>query len=283
MSEQVDLDGDGRLDLVTTSAKTQNVAAPVVRFEWYRNLGAGQYEQHILPVNVGGVALTAHDVDDDGDMDFIFPQFFTSPSLVWVEQISAPSAGNGWQGQWQVHTVDDSTGLGYWTALYDIDSDGELELVYANHNNVNNPSLVDGNGDPVPSGLYYYEIPANPQSTPWPRVTIDEGYEVANFDFGKPESQGAPGIFSVGDMNDDGRPDLVVPGDGALHLYFLEQQADGSFSRSVIAEGVMFGMAKITDIENDGQPEVVAAMHNAPLTALEVVQPKMGNLRIYWP
>ncbi|MDX1695936.1 MAG: VCBS repeat-containing protein [Ketobacteraceae bacterium] len=283
LTEQVDLDGDGRLDLVTTSAKTQDVPEPQVRFEWYRNLGAGNYEQHILPVQVGGVALTSHDVDRDGDLDFIFPQFFTRPALVWVEQVSKPSAFNDWAGEWQVHSIDDTTGLGYWTVMDDIDDDGTLELVYGNHNNIKNPELVDAAGDPIPSGLYYFEIPANPMSSPWPKVTIDEGYPVDTFDFGKPASQGSPGIFAVGDVNNDGRSDLVVPGDGANNLFFLEQQADGSFTRSVIAEGVMYGMAKITDIENDGAVEVVAAMHNAPLNAGEVLKKKPGNLRIYWP
>ena len=283
LTEQIDLDGDGRLDLVTTSAKTQDVPQPQVRFEWYRHLGGGNYEQHILPVQVGGVALTSHDVDQDGDLDFIFPQFFTQPALVWVEQVSKPSEFNNWKGEWATHTIDNSTGLGYWTTIHDIDNDGSPELVYGNHNNIKNPELVDGSGNPIPSGLYYFEIPANPKTSAWPRVTIDEGYPVDLFDFGNPASQGSPGIFTVGDMNNDGLPDLVVPGDGANHLFFLEQQPDGSFDRSVIAEGVMFGMAKITDIENDGIPEVVAAMHNGPLNAAEVLKNKPGNLRIYWP
>ena len=283
LTEQIDLDGDGRLDLVTTSAKTENVPEPLVRFEWYRNLGSGNYEQHLLPVEVGGVALTSHDIDHDGDLDFIFPQFFTQPALVWVEQVSKPSEFNNWMGEWQTHTIDNTTGLGYWTTIHDIDNDGQEELVYGNHNNIDNPEIVDAEGQPIPSGLYYFKIPQNPKTSQWPRVTIDEGYPVDLFDFGNPASQGSPGIFAVGDVNNDGRSDLVVPGDGTNNLFFLEQQPDGSFTRSLIAEGVMFGMAKITDIENDGAVEVVAAMHNGPLNAGEVLKNKQGNLRIYWP
>lgn len=289
-SLQLDLDGDGLLDLITTSAKTESMSGdpsdqelPQLRVDWYRHLGEGIYEQHILYTGVGGVFIEHADLDQDNDEDLILSQFFSSPSLLWLEQISAPSENNNWQGEWAAHTIDDSTGLGYKVSLADIDNDNEIEIIYGNHNNSNNKSLVDANNQPIPSGIYWFDLPSDPYQSPWEKQIIDEGYPVDNFDFGNPASQGSPGIFDIADLNNDGLLDLVVPGDGTKNLYFLAQNPDQTFTRSVIAEGVMFGAAEITDIDNNQEPEVLAAMHNAALNPLEVLLIKPGNLRLYYP
>ena len=67
-------------------------------------------------------------------------------------------------------------------------------------------------------------------------------------------------------------------------LFVLRQRADHTFERSIIAEGKMFGMAKIIDMDNDGTLEVVAAMHNFPNNFFDAIFnfPK-GNLKIYKP
>ena len=51
-----DLDQDGLLDLISTSANT-NVEPAKKRVEWYRNLGNGNFEQHIINDNLGGVFI----------------------------------------------------------------------------------------------------------------------------------------------------------------------------------------------------------------------------------
>lgn len=284
---QIDLDNDGLMDLVSTSANT-NVEPAAKRIEWYRNLGDGVFEQHIISEGYGGVFIKMYDVDGDGDKDIVVSQFWgppAEPSLVWLEKKDAPSATNDWKGNWEVHEIDSTTGLGYHIEFHDIDGDGEDELVYANHNNLNNDLLVDAEGNSIQSGLYWFEIPSNPKSSSqWEKRVISEGFPVNTFDFGNPDSQGSPGIFSIGDIDGNGLPDVILPGDGTQDLFLLQQNADNTFEKSTIATGKMFGMAQITDIDGDGSMEVVCAQHNFIDNAIQVIFGfPDGNLKIYKP
>lgn len=278
-SAQADLDGDGLLDIVTTSAQTQdllgNPTNPIgtpgpntrLKVEWYRNLGDGAFAHHRIAEGLGGVFLKLHDVDRDGDADILLTHFFGPPaardSVVWMEQIEGPSAGNGWAGAWTTHRIDNSIGLGYHMELADVNGDGRTDLVVDSHNHQDNPALVDESGQRIPLGIYWFEIPDDPRaSTQWVKHVVSENFEVTLA--GSPTSQGVPGIFGVGDLDGDGRLDLAVPGDGNDKLYAFLQRADGSFAEHLLEEGEkMFGMAVVADIDGDGRNEVVAAKHNS--------------------
>lgn len=280
-SGQTDLDGDGRLDIVTTSAKTQSPQNPLgspngaeeLKIEWYRNLGGGQFEYHLIQAGFGGVFIKLHDIDGDGDQDILVSEFFrhptptpqpAPPSLVWLENLSAPSAANNWQGVWQSHVVDNSIGLGYFMQFADLDGDGRDELIVDTHNNDGDPRWQNAQGQLItPPGLYSFSIPANPRtSSQWPRRVISQDFKVT-LSYMSPGSQGVPGIFDIGDINYDGRPDIAVPGDGNDKLYAFIQRADGSFRQDIVDLGKTFGMALVTDIDGDGYQEIVAAKHNS--------------------
>lgn len=275
---QTDLDGDGLLDIVTTSAQTQDLvnnpqnplgspsAATKLRVEWHRNLGGGRFEFHQLATGVGGVFIKLHDVDGDGDQDILLTQFFGPPqlpSVLWLEQTSRPSAANGYAGAWQQHTIDSTIGLGYHMELVDLNHDGRIDLVVGAHNHQDNTALVDANGERILPGLYWFEIPADPRrSSQWTKHTISQSFRVTLA--GSPTSQGVPGIFGVGDIDGDGRLDLAVPGDGNDQLYAFRQRSDGRFVEEVIETGEkMFGMAVVADIDGDGSNEIIAAKHNS--------------------
>lgn len=291
---QIDLDGDGKKDILTTSAQTQDASnnnngsinPKKAKIEWYRHMGNGVFQYHLINDSLGGVFIKAHDIDSDGDKDIVVSQFFWNtnrPALVWLENTASPSAANTYTGTWNYHIIDNTTGLGYYFEFHDMDGDGDKELVYDNHNNQNNTAVKYGSGPVLNPGIYYFDIPANPAtSNQWPKTTIYEGFRVNLFDFGNPASQGSPGIFSIGDIDGNGTEDIVVPGDGNDTLYLFRQTASHSYVKETLDLGKMFGMAMITDLDGDGKKEVVAAKHNFP-TALQILAPPAGYLKIYKP
>lgn len=279
---QSDLDGDGDLDVVTTRTHYEGGFLMPTTWElavdWYRNDGGGSFTAFEIDTGHCGTVIRTYDVDDDGDDDLVCSQFFgppAEPSIVWIEQLDAPTGGNGWLGQWELHSIDSTTGFGFDVHFVDIDDDGSDELVYSNHNNQNNPDLGG-----IPSGLYAFEIPADPaSSSAWDKQVIDEGYMVTAPDMGDPGSQGSPALIGLGDIDGNGLLDLVTAGDGADGLFVIWQTAVGQFERRMIADGPMFGQPVVVDLDGDGQLEVVAAQHKYPEG---LVLPE-GNLSIYAP
>ena len=274
---QVDLDGDGLLDIVTTSAKTQDLLGnptnpfgspdgnEELKVEWHRNLGDGVFAYHLLAEGVGGVFIKTHDVDADGDADILLTQFFgppVVPSVLWLEQVEAPDADNDYAGVWEQHGIDASIGLGYHMELVDLNHDGALDLVVGSHNHQDDERLrVDG--EIILPGMYRFDIPANPRAVDqWPKHTLSQDFRITLA--GSPQSQGTPGIFDVGDIDGDGLLDIIVPGDGNDSLFALRQRADGSFLQETVVTGEkMIAMAVLADIDGDGRNEIVAAKHNS--------------------
>jgi hypothetical protein len=217
--------------------------------------------------NMGGVFIKLHDIDNDGDKDIVLSQFFNhqnptsedpAPSVIWLENDLDKS------GNWLYRIIDNSIGLGYHLEFADIDGDGADELIVGNHNNDGDPRFQDDDGYLIsPPGLYWFEIPSDPHTdAKWEKNTISTNFRVSLY-YSNPASQGAPGIFNVGDINSDGLLDIAVPGDGNDKLYAFIQQRDGSFREDIIATGKMFGMAMVADIDGDGKNEIIAAQHNS--------------------
>lgn len=297
-SAQVDLDGDGKKDIITTSAQTVEsdgtclfntipsgqTALDVTRskIEWYRHTGNGNFEYYEILDSLGGVFIEMHDIDGDQDMDIVVSNFFwgtSTAALVWLENKEAPAPSNNYKGVWEYHVIDNTTGLGYYFKFYDIDADDDLELVYCNHNNMNNSEVTYDGTTVVTPGLYWFEFPNDPKtSSQWEKHAIYEGFTVTLNDMGNPESQGTPGTFDIGDIDNNGYPDIAICGDGNDSLYMFRQRADHTFEMIQLDQGNMFGMTKIADLDNDGNLEVIAANHNYGV-------PVMGDgfLRVYVP
>ena len=263
----LDVDGDGLEDIVTSKVSMDLFMGGVGQYawvEWWKKNNDGDPTSYSGPYTIGdggGFQFVLVDVDGDGNLDVVAPQFFiTNPltlevkdpddihgdSLAWFKN---PGPAGAVTGLWDRYTIDNwytsknPLGKNFEVILADIDNDGEMEIIDSNHNHqdyrpTNDPS--DSSNHRIwPSGIYYFGIPKDPTVTKnWKPITIDRGdpkLDPTDADAvaadpytvdrpGGPYGQGSPGMVRAADINGDGYPDLVVSGDGKGAVYYYESQ-----------------------------------------------------------
>jgi len=267
-AEFYDMDGDGLEDFVTTKAHMWNWQKRSDRqyrwVEWFRretDMAAfpsgfsGPYEIG----DGGGFFASLFDVDKDGDLDVVAPQFLIQSSgglvvkggpdgsnpwgdtLAWFENPGAQAGLSVLTQPWNRYTIENwyassnPVGKGFDVFYADIDNDGDDEILLTNHNH---QEYKDGNRI-WPSGVFYFDVPDDPKVTAnWNPVTIDSGdpnldpddeEAVAADPFavdrpGGPYSQGSPAAVKADDITGDGFPELVLAGDGKGAVYYYESQ-----------------------------------------------------------
>ncbi|WP_073059808.1 FG-GAP repeat domain-containing protein [Fodinibius roseus] len=215
------------------------------------------------------------DFDQDGDLDFSFG--VREDSIYWFEH-------KGWD-HWSRHTVGVLPNRTLGATSFDVDGDGWEDIVTGGYwyRNSQNPrknhfelyqydsritseihdivaSDVDGDGskemvvtgDEV--GLFWYDIPENPgQNEDWPRTTVT--LEVLN---DHDDIHGGIAPNGVGDLNDDGYADIVLPD------RWLENINEGreweSHSLSFASKRGPWGLSGrswIADLNDDGRSDIV--------------------------
>ena len=325
----IDIDGDGLEDFITTKvnmARWQNntTSPQYMWMEWFKKNNDGVATSYRWPFPTadgipstspwtpgyigegGGFMFELFDVDNDGDLDIVAPQFFIQTSgtlivkgpgeirgdsLCWFEN---PGTGGAIDQGWNRYTIENwytstnQIGKNMEVVFADIDKDGKIEMIDANHNHQdykpNNVPSDPANHRIWNSGIFYLPIPGNPKvAANWTPITIDRGdpnldptdpVAVANDPFavdrdGGPYTQGSPGMVRADDISGDGYPDLVVPGDGKGAVYYYESQGVSSqyklgFKRASLYTdpGCMPGEAKIVDIDDDGELEIIQVIYD---------------------
>jgi len=312
----VDLDGDGLEDLVTTKNHMwywQWTSRQFSWMEWYKketNLVAypsgfsGPYQIG----EGGGLLFEMVDIDADGNLDIVAPQFFIynagfvreapgdpdGDSLIWFKNPGKAAIAANHNLAWNRYTIDNewtspnTIGKGNEVVVADIDNDGAKEFVVSNHQHQQYSTY---SGLPLrywPAGIYYFEIPPNPESTSqWTPLNVETGNPAldpndhtavladvygVDRDFNDYNGQGSPGMVKAQDITGDGFPDLLVPGDGKGKLYYYESDgstsSDLQFKRAALYAdvGCMPAEAKFDDIDGDGDADVVAAIYDTRVT-----------------
>jgi hypothetical protein len=238
-----DLDGDGLLDLVTSTSD------PCDHLKAFRNDGRGGFEDVTvawgLDEQLGGLNLVQADYDGDGAVDllvlrgaWLFEQGRIRNSLlrnrvretgrfedvtrsVGLAEPSAPTQTAGWA---------------------DYDGDGDLDLYVGN--------------EALEPNLYSSRLWRNDGAT---FTDVTEAAGVANRRFAK-------GV-TWGDYDDDGDPDLYVSNFGPNRLY--ENRGDGTFEDVAATAGVLQPEGNsfaswFFDYDNDGDLDLLVADYNGP-------------------
>src|SRR5690606_3087162 len=110
-----DVDGDGRLDVV----------APVRNedLHFFRNAGDNQWEDIVIEAPDGKKGVAVGDVNLDGQVDLVVTH--VGPGPTWYEHSGDPRDPSAWRG----HPTGASGGKSDLVQLYDLDLDGDLDIV----------------------------------------------------------------------------------------------------------------------------------------------------------
>ena len=258
----IDMNGDGRVDLVSGSY-------------WYENPGAqgGEWKRHqFRTVDIVGEFVSdcgewAVDVNHDGAPDLVTVGWMTD-GLWWYENPKKPDVM--WQRHLIAHTIETEGG---WMA--DINGDGKPDLALAHYGR---------------SGVFWVDF-----AGPEPKVHYVGGHEQDGHGIGMADMDGdgkvdiltpsgwfknidadhdqwewhgeweleEAGFPIIGyDVNHDGKMDIIYGRGHSYGLYWLEQQPDGPKRRwlkhTIDESFSQVHTLAMADIDGDGQTELIA-------------------------
>jgi hypothetical protein len=181
-----DIDGDGKMDLLTPFGWFQNIDANHDKWDWHADWTLGET----------GFPIVGYDVNNDGKMDLIYSRGH-SYGLYWLEQ-----QGDAGSRTWKKHIIDESFSQVHVLKLVDLDGDGQMELLagkrYRGHSG-HDPGSYD------PLVIYYYKIDRS--TGKFTRYPISVNGTAA-----------AGTQFVTEDLDGDGDLDIAVAGKTGVHL-----------------------------------------------------------------
>ena len=184
-----DVDGDGKADFL-------------MREGWWKQTdGTARWTPHRQPFGSGGAQMHTYDIDGDGDQDVITSLAAHGYGLAWFEQVERDG-----KIEFKQHLImgekpsDNAFGVKFSqphaVELVDIDGDGLQDIVSGKRFWAHGPN---GDAEPgAPAVLYWFQL------------TRDDEGNVEYIPHLIDDDSGVGTQFSVGDLNDDGLPDVVI-------------------------------------------------------------------------
>lgn len=274
----VDLDGEGRLDLVVTG---------VGKTEIWKNLGNGTFREVAaergLVAPGYAVGLAAGDVNGDGRVDLYVVGYldtdYAKENSFGQFEVRVPEDYKGQEAKLNVQGADgrftdrtkeagvlNTGGRGLSAVFFDYDGDGKPDLYVANDRTTN--VLYRNRGDGT-----------------FEDVTVETGAGQRD----QKEARAGMGI-AIGDLDGDGRPDLFVTNFAGEPKTLYRNVEGVLFDDATESSGierpslpyVQWG-ADIVDLDDDGRPDLVTVSgHLIPKLIMSIAK-LFGNSRTLGP
>ncbi len=282
----VDLDQDGKMDLLFTEAKDNKVC-------WLRQTAPGVFEEKVIATDLKApVHVEAADMDGDGDLDIIV----SSMSVIFPNNDRIGSVfilENDGHQNFTKHIAIENTSRVTDARAADLNGDGKMDLALAQFgydqgevswlertgpwefkrhvllelSGAINVGIADFNGDHKPDIVAIV-------SQQWEEVYYFENQGGGNFSTKRlwgstNEDYGCSGLV-VADLNKDGQPDIVfsngdgfgpsaTPGPRPWHgVQWLENTGGGNFLYHRIGSLPGAYSPRVVDLDGDGALDVVA-------------------------
>lgn len=266
-----DLDGDGFVDIVVVHGIEWTSEEPGVSLLW-GGPGLRWSLGGLLPASQGGwhfLDVQVADVDGDGFPDIVVGGRASRPAggpkdpkrlqglryagLRWFRNPAGLGGDPRNLGQWEVFPIDPEIPSGHGFVLHDLDGDGLLDLVLNN---------ADWDTPEEEEAVLVYLNPGWPAlPQPWPKRVV---YKSSEF-YGKEQ-------VAVGDLDGDGRPDIVAQSENVVHVFYNRTEPGGSlvFEHLVLEKhpALRWRSRPVTlaDLNGDGRLDIVgAAIHREGL------------------
>ena len=230
-----DLDGDGKADMVATSATSNTVWVYLNTSSSGSITGSSFAAPVVIPVGNTPTGITTADIDGDGKPDLAVVTAGDATVSV-LRNTSSPGSVS-----FDAPVVSATGGGGAMVAVSDIDGDGIPDMAVANSAD-HTVSIFHGVSAP---GVISFR----------PQVVLSAG--------------STPHDVLIRDIDGDGKPDLTVSNiDGASIFMWRNLSSPGSITSGSFASPLTFvtggsptGLS-IGDIDGDGKPDMVIADEN---------------------
>lgn len=243
-----DIDADGKADMICANNGSSSITV-------YRNvstsgsISSGSFASGVdLTVGTQPRYLAVADLDGDGKLDIIVPNSSTNTISIF-RNLSSPGSLSGASF---ASRVDLSTTSGpICVVVADIDADGK-------------PDIAAGNGGTVSIFRNISSVGSITTSSFATKVDISTSPSI---------------VFAAGDIDGDGKPELVMPNYLSTGLtIYRNVSSPGSITTGSFASGVTFGTGgspwgvSLVDIDLDGKLDVVTANSGTGVNTISILR-----------